>query len=139
MTGYWYIEGPDGRRYCWRKEPSYRCPIASATRLDDALETAALRVGIDSAWLLRKIAGHAPSRRRIEGKLTDICDVCGHRLVRLGFRYWIEAQGGESTNARLAAILGGDGYSQVEGPWYAKTKRDAQAWAHGRVHEAATA
>jgi hypothetical protein len=27
MAGYWYIEGADGRHYCYAKDPTYVCPM----------------------------------------------------------------------------------------------------------------
>jgi hypothetical protein len=76
-------------------------------------------------------------RARIDGRLTDTCSACGHKLTRKGFRYWIEAKPHvPNARARIAQRLGYGEYEQVEGSWYAETKRDAQTWAQGRAKEA---
>jgi hypothetical protein len=131
LGGYWYRPGRDGRRYCYAKETSWRCPVGSAERLGDVLELAAQEVGIDPAYLLARLR-HSASRARVDGKLGDTCAACGHRLERLGFRYWIEAKSDDGI-AELERRFGGDGFRQVEGSWYAQTKRDAQAWAAQRA------
>lgn len=136
MRGYWYIEGDDGRHYCYSKEPTYECPVGGMRSLGDILELAAGEVGIDPKFMLRRLQ-HSAGRARVEGRLTDVCLGCGHKLDRLGFRYWIEGEPTEdedTSSSRIAARLGlGDGFVTVEGPWYAKTKKDAQAWARQRV------
>lgn len=142
MRGYWYIEGADGRHYCWSKEPSFSCPIGTAERLGDLFEQACAHADISPAWMLRRLQ-HNGGRFRDEktGRWVAQCDSCGHKLDRLGFRYWIEGpppadDGLGALNAALnKTLLGGSGFTTVEGPWYAPTKKDAEAWARGRVAE----
>jgi hypothetical protein len=135
---YWYIEGGDGRHYCYAKELSVECPIGSMERLGDTLTIAAEEVGIDPAFMLRKLQ-HSAQRRRDDGKLTMLCSGCGHKLTSLGFRYWIEGdpprEGTAMIGRAVSLALGGSGFVMVEGPWYATTKKDAQAWAHMRAKQ----
>lgn len=140
LGSYWYIEGADGRHYCYAKDLSVECPVGSMGRLGDILELAAAEVGIDEAFMLRKLQ-HSAGRKRENGKLTDLCDACGHKLTRLGFRYWIEgpppkdADGMALVGRTINLAMGGSGFTIVEGPWYAKTKKAAQAWARMRVRQ----
>jgi hypothetical protein len=139
---YFYFRGADGRRYCWNKEPTYTCPIGAAERLGDILEMAAEEVGVKADWLLARIR-HSPWRARVDGRLTENCETCGHRMRREGFRYWIEAEPSKNAteDQRLAASihhrLTGDGFVQVSGPWYASTRKGARAWARTRSRELA--
>ena len=34
MPGYWYIEGADGRHYCYAKEPTFVCPMGEPVVFD---------------------------------------------------------------------------------------------------------
>jgi hypothetical protein len=147
---YWYIEGADGRHYCYSKEASYRCPIGAggeppkdgsgltAAERESRIQRAAVVVGVSKEFLMRKL-GHSGHRARVDGRLTEHCEACGHRLERLGFRYWIESdkpqEGLSETTRRLNRAMGGSGFTMVEGPWYADTKKDAQAWAQMRVKQ----
>ena len=157
MPGYWYIEGADGRRYCYAKDPTYLCPMGDPVVYErsedsedsepvprltlDVMVPAAERLGMDQ-MLLAKVIGSAhlragAGRARIDGRLTDICATCGHKLIRKGFRYWIEAKPRTAdSQTRIAQRLGFSDYRQVEGSWYANTKRDAQTWAQGRARHA---
>jgi hypothetical protein len=77
---------------------------------------------------------NAGRRREISGALSEDCAICGRRLQRPGFAYWIAAPAPkDSARARIAQRLGGDPFERVEGPWYAKRKRDARAWAITRT------
>lgn len=154
MAGYWYIEGADGRHYCYAKEPTYLCPMAEPVLFDraedcegsepvprltvPAITPAAQQLAIDPLLLAKLIrsAHHriGAGRARVDGRLTDTCAACGHKLTRKGFRYWIEAKPPRShPRAQIAQRLGFSEYEHVEGSWYAKTKRDARAWARGRA------
>jgi len=147
MTGrYRYILGADGRRYCWAVHPTFKCPNADlpaepaaqgARALELAEGSAALRC--DAALLVRVLSrAHgllAGERRRDDrSRLTEDCAICGRRMSRLGFAYWIAAIAPhDSPAARIQARRGGAGFERVAGPWYAGTKSDARAWARGRI------
>ena len=154
MPGYWYIEGADGRHYCYAKEPTFVCPMGEPVEYDrpegsedseptarltvEAIVPAASQLGMDPLRLAKLIrsAHHraGAGRARVDGRLTDMCAACGHKLQRQGFRYWIEAKPlTTDSRTRIAQRLGFSEYQQVEGSWYATTKRDAQTWARGRV------
>ena len=142
---YRYLTGSDGRRYCFSVHTNYRCRNAHETGRPE--EPARQREVIDAAdalacipekltEILSRAHGNLGARRRREsdGRLTEDCDVCGRRLERLGFAYFIAARAPQDSSARrIAARLGASGYQRVEGPWHANTKRDARQWAHGRV------
>lgn len=121
----WYIRGADGKDYCWAKEPSYRCPIGSAERLGDILEAAAEELGVGREWLLRKIK-HAGRRARVDGRLTDRCAECGHKLERLGFHCSIRVHDDEQTVAGFTM-------AKMEKQFYLDTKREAERWAREEV------
>lgn len=145
---YVYYEGADGRRYCWESEPTFRCPVGAIERdpiaedfgyvLTAPIIAAADKLAIDPQFLAGKLK-HSPERTRVDGRLTDDCNSCGHRMERLGYRYWIMAKEAESAaseaNRRVADRLGfnADGFVIVDGSWYAKTRKDAKAWAWNRV------
>jgi hypothetical protein len=142
MGGYWYV-GPasDGRRFCWAKEPSFRCPIhedAYAIRREgstmaDGLATRAAAgvLGVDPRWLAMRIAGGSHGRTRVDGKLTDRCH-CGVKMERLGFAYWTEREAPERTDAGAELtrhMFGNQPTEQLGERRYADTKREAQVWA----------
>lgn len=147
MTGrYRYILGADGRRYCWAVHPTFRCPNADLLGEPDAkgprareLADASAALGCDAALLVRLLSrAHnllSGERRRDDRKrLTEDCAICGRRMSRLGFAYWIAAVAShDSPAARIQVRLGGDSFERIEGPWYAGTKSDARAWARGRI------
>lgn len=136
MTGYWYIEGADGRHFCWSKELSVTCPVGSKEELGDVLAAACSVVGIDPAYMLRRLK-HNGYRKRVDGRLTDRCETCNHKLERLGYRCWIErpytdeelqASGDLRATVRLNQALGSAGMKTVK-VFYVDTKREAQQWA----------
>jgi hypothetical protein len=151
---YYYVEGTDGRHYCYAKEPSYRCPVGWTDRqgkddpepgafvITETIADGALYLGVDPQFLARKITHSADRSRDEHDKLTEFC-VCGRRLSKLGYRYWIEgpppkdADDSQRATAAMRRALQGSGFIQVEGSWYAKTKKDAQAWARMRAKAAA--
>lgn len=139
---YWYIEGADGRHYCYAKDASYECPVG-AGEMDDILRDATNAIGFDEElfnYLVRRWH-HSAHRRRIDGKLTDLCESCGHKLTRRGVRYWIEGpppkdgEGMARVSRQINLAMGGSGFTTVEGPWYAKTRKAAQEWARMRVRQ----
>ncbi len=145
MSGnYVYISDGDGRRYCWERHPTYVCPHATHNETHDqtvpaglagAAEALACDVTLLSGILTRAHASlNAGRRRDSNDRLTEECAICGRRMQRPGFAYWVAAKAPkDSARFRIAQRLGGDPFERVEGPWYAKTKRDARAWAISRV------
>ncbi len=146
MSGsYVYIPGADGRRYCWDRHPTYICAHATLEETEDQLvlagvADAAHALACDATLLARILTCvhasiNAGRRREISGALSEDCAICGRRLQRPGFAYWIAAPAPkDSARARIAQRLGGDPFERVEGPWYAKRKRDARAWAITRTN-----
>jgi hypothetical protein len=155
MAGYWYFKGTDGRRYCYAKDPTYVCPMSEpliytrredsdSTELDPCLAIAemtpaAQELGMNPIRLAELIASShrqaGASRARVDGRLMDICATCGHRMIRKGYRHWIEETPRTAdSQTRIAQRLGFSDYRQVEGSWYSKTKRDARSWAHSRAN-----
>lgn len=149
-TSYYYQPGPDGRHYCYDSTPTFRCPMSNLLPADErvyvvprAVNDAADALGVDGDKLTRLLVKAHRSisggRERVDGKLTNYCAICGHKMERLGFRYWIEAKPGASasseqrTSAAISQRLGGSGFVQVDGSWYQPTKRAAQDWAQARV------
>jgi len=138
VIGDWYLRSKDGREhYCFSKQPSYECPIGSAQTLGDVLELACEELEIKPEFLLRRIKHSADRKRAPDGKVTELCATCGHKLRRLGFRYWIEGKppADASDGVKLNARLSGDGMTQLGPSYFAKSRADAQAWARMRANE----
>lgn len=146
MNGYWYVgPAPDGRRFCWAKEPTFRCLVherAYAARQPDATPTPALLaaadgLGVDVRWLAMRVAGASHGRARgDDGKLTDRC-ACGARMERLGFGYWTERlSDSDDVGATITRRLGGEPTERLDVTHYADTKREAQAWAREQLQVA---
>lgn len=145
MSGtYVFIPGADGRRYCWARHPTYVCAHATLEQTEDqpapaGVAEAARALSCDATLLARILTRahasiNAGRRREDSGTLSEDCAICGRRLQRPGFAYWIAAAAPKgSARARIAQRLGGDPFEGVEGPWYAKRKRDARAWAITRT------
>lgn len=150
-NGYWYMEGADGRHFCFAKEPTYTCPHAhfERTRVDEetveriptpAVKRAAEALGADPELLARGLerqhASFTYGRRRVNGKLTDQCAVCGARMQRKGFRCWIEREPTDDErndmNSRVAGRLGFSNM-RTERSFYVDTKREAREWAAEEV------
>jgi hypothetical protein len=145
MGGYWYVPGNDGRRYCYAKEPTFVCPVGNVKLegpddpepghyvVTETVEQAAMLLGVEPRFLTGKLR-HSAERSRVDGRLTDACASCGHKLERLGYRIWVEAKAPKDGAAsRINRRLGGDGFVTVEGSWYRGTKKEAQEWAHMRA------
>lgn len=151
---YWYIDGKDGRHYCYAKEPTFLCPMGEPTEyvvpapegsetegahvLKDATKAAvtaaAEQLGMDPVLLgmiVKRGHSHRHGRRRVDGRLTDQCVACGARMERKGFRVWIEAlPTEEDAQSRIADRLGFSGYRPVPGSsFYLDTKKEAAQWA----------
>lgn len=97
---------------------------------------AARELGMEPAMLLKCLASAHRSngvRMSVDGRVTDDCATCGCRMKRLGFAYWVEE---EDPNPRSTAHMFGDGFRQSGPRWYAKTRKDAKAWALGRRADA---
>lgn len=140
LGGYWYIEGADGRHYCYAKEPSFVCPIGSADRLGDLFDTACEEAGISKEWMLRRLR-HNGYRARVNDRLTDRCESCGHKLDRLGFRCWIEEpytredlrDSSVRVTVQLNKTLSGNTPFKTVKSFHLDTKREAQRWAREEV------
>lgn len=157
MYSYFYFEGTDGRHYCWAKTPTFVCPMAEPVeyipngdgeegyhqiKLADLepLTSAAQLLGVDPLELgmmfKRAHSSGRGGRKRVDGKVTDICSACGHRLERLGFRVWIERtptdEEADTASNRVGARLFGSGPQWVTEPGstrYLDTKKEATTWA----------
>lgn len=152
---YWYVDGKDGRHYCWSKQPTFVCPLADPVVYvkhedgesghhelrDDAIEiqagAALLKIDpVKFGRIMRSAHQRVSSVRERDdaGKLTDRCAACGHQLDRLGFRAWIEreptAEEADTASNRINSRLFGAGprWLTVES-FYCETKKEAQAWA----------
>jgi hypothetical protein len=159
MSTYWVYTASDGRRYCWNKEPTFSCPLVDplADRPDPdgdpvspfgrGIDEAAAALSVapaDLAGVLRRAhrstSGKGTRRRRVGGRLTDLCDVCGRRMKRLGFRAWIEVPDtSERTGTQITRMMFGAAYWPVrDSSRYFDTKKEAQSWAldEKRLHDA---
>lgn len=149
---YFYVEGVDGRHYCYAKTPTFTCPMAEPVEyvpnangeggehrlksgLVETFDEAASALSMGPV-LLGKVLKTAHQRKgterlRVDDRLTDLCAVCGHRMERLGFRVWIEhLPTEEDTQSRIANRLGFSGWRTVDGSHrYMDTKKEAQQWA----------
>lgn len=142
----WYLSGPDGLRFNWNKAPTFACPNADVVtyvagedggegtwtlqRLEVAAAAAA--IGADPVMLGRLLqqrhASFTAGRLRVDGRLTDLCAVCGTTMTRKGFRAWIDEPSADATSQRVAGRLGLDGpRTTVRRTWH-QTKAGAEAW-----------
>lgn len=153
-SGWWYVEALDGTRFAWSKAPAFRCELATFEQRDAGDGTFAERIvttapvehaaaalqlqaGELAALLIRAHRSSGGERRRVDGRLTSDCAVCGRRMTRLGFRAWIdrplrddELTDSDRTSRRIAVRLGLDGRRLVlVREVYLATKREAESWA----------
>ena len=135
MSGYWYIQGSDGKQFCWAREPTFRCRYSE--QAPSKLSDAAVALGLSNLDELFKRAHQRGSIRKRDPKtnrLTNRCQACGAKLVRRGFAYWVERpptakdSGEQQVSARISNRLGGTGLVREE-THYADTKREAETWA----------
>ena len=88
MPGYWYIEGADGRHYCYAKEPTFVCPMGEPVEYDrvedsedreptarltvPAIMPAAEQLAMDALLLAKMIRSahrrHGAGRARVDGR-----------------------------------------------------------------------
>lgn len=159
MHSYFYYEGTDGRHYCYAKTPTFTCPMAEPVEVRptviepregerdithehhltaehaEAITAAAAALGMDALKLGMALRSHhqrrGAQRERVNGKLTDTCAACGHRMEREGFRVWVEELPlGEDAQSRIADRLGFSSWRTVPGSSrYLDTKKEAQGWA----------
>lgn len=141
---YHYYEGAPGTRYCWALDPTFICPISQLKydtadeqwSVPDEFTAAANLLGVEPSSLLRlMVRGHRNNRRmRIDGKLTDRCETCGHKMERKGFRTWSERdrteprEGVGGVSDDLTRRFGGTP-SEILKTIYFDTKKEARAWA----------
>lgn len=143
---YRYWEAADGRRFCYARDATYRCPVSSMTELDDGLRAAADALGVHPGKLVRLLAAphpHGARRERVDGQLTETCAHCGHRLQRDGFRVWVERPATEEEvreNAGLAISSRlGYGARVTERVSWCDTKKEARTWAYDGYRQAQAA
>jgi hypothetical protein len=111
--GYWYVKGGDGRHYCFTGRGTF-----GGNRLLFSVEA-------------EPLTGTRPDRREAHWELRNVRSP--PRAV--GFPLLIEgpplADASESaqTNAAVRRHLQSTDFVIVEGSWYQKTKKAAQAWA----------
>lgn len=155
-----YYDAPDGRHFCWNVDPTFVCPLAWFERTDDeakariptaAVEAAAAALGCGGDELARILerqhASFTHTRRRVDGRLTDICDCCGSRMERKGFRVWAdrpktqeELTGNDRVASQIGQRLGFSGEQRVTlRNFYVDTKREAKAWALDELRTAESA
>lgn len=142
----WYVEA-GVTHYNWSKEPTYRCPLADGEMISLAtIEPAAAALGLSLERLARIITrahrGGNGHRRRVDGKLTDECSSCGHKMKRLGYRAWIDEPipASERTEGQaIGAALGHGAPRRTTRTTWHKTKREAEAWARHECKRAKAA
>lgn len=75
-------------------------------------------------------------RERVDGKPTDRCAGCGHKMRRLGFHCWVDEpypEGEEDVSKRVAQRLGFGPPRKTTRSFYVDTKREAEAWARDEL------
>lgn len=128
---YHYYRGADGQRFCYAAEPTYQCPLAEPGATGSAAEA----LGCDAAKLAQMIRrAHSRSGagrdRDADGRLTERCQTCGAKLVRVGYAAWAEEPDPEEYRERIAERLGFDRPMRQSKPRrYFDVKREAMAWA----------
>lgn len=150
---YRYYQGAPGRRYCYAPDPTFTCPYGQLKYTTENEEWSAPEPFMQAAALLDVfpdslvrlvVRGHRNNRRaRIDGKLTDRCDNCGHRMERLGFRCWVEQDkppGQFGTSDEITSRLGGTP-TEIVKTVYLDTKKEARSWAleESRISKATAA
>lgn len=148
MSGHWYVGDAAGSRFNWAKEPAFRCPLAElALERPGDFEPAAELLDLTGERLARIFErAHARGfgyRRRVDDRLTDECQQCGHKMRRLGFRAWIDEPGSwgghsDATRALNEALGNGPPRRLVRETWH-KTKKEAEAWARHECSRAKAA
>jgi hypothetical protein len=135
---FYYLEAKSDNnlRFCWDSTPGYHCPVAQLTVDDLGLIQAAQALGVTPGWLERRVKHNPVRERAANGKLTETCVYCGHKLERLGFRCWVERRTTDPAKLRIMGRIGGFMGEKIDGPWYRKTKKEAQDWASIRSDEA---
>lgn len=125
--GYWYIEGADGRHYCWSKQATDLCPNRDGMIVHDLL--ADNDCGLDVQLIAKSIQR---SHRQYHDDLRKgYCGACGMRLERLGYDTWVEEPNPSEVTQRVADRLGyGGAWRRVDGSLRRfKLKREAEAYA----------
>ena len=73
---------------------------------------------------------------RVDGVLTDRCALCGTKMVRKGFRAWIDAPADDAAAKRVSRRLGFAPPRTTQRVTWHPTRRAAREWAR---HEQARA
>ena len=156
MSGSWYIE-VGKRRWHWNKDPTFRCPNAEAwtsvdgiVRRERQITAAAAELGADPALLAAILTHRHRSgggiREKVDGRYTGRCRHCGARLIRVGYRAWVDdaipkakMTPEERRRASQSVMFGGGPPRRAVGEGrYFDTKKQAQQWAHTESQNART-
>lgn len=100
MGSYWCMEAGT-RRWNWNKSPTFRCPNAETwgppddiVRRGDQLAEAAAALGADPLRLAQLLTQRHRSggglREKKDDRYTGRCRICGARLIKVGYRAWID-------------------------------------------------
>lgn len=142
-----YFAGAEGRCFLYAKEATFRCPYAEELSWgpDDAkpmpltLELEALiaqaEVPVYAERLMKKAHGRNTTLRHADE--PDTCNSCGARLVKVGYRTWIEATIDDpihedsinDSTRRLNSAFGATHLHVRGSTRYWPTKREAITWA----------
>jgi hypothetical protein len=150
--GYWYVAGGNGEQFCWAKDATFLCPHGYFDRvrlesgetvnriLTSEVERAAVALGGDPELLARMLerahASHGAGRQRVDGKLTDLCTICGAKMERKGFACWKQVPNEpDSAQARIAGRLGFSNTRHEGVIHYRPTKKEAEQWARRNANE----
>lgn len=152
---HWYVPGSGGLHYNWAKHPTFECPNAEPVtytapehegeegtwKLErQEFTAAAAAIGADPILLAKLVRQrhHASGagRARIDGVLTDRCALCGAKMIRKGFRGWIDAPTEDPASKRVSHRLGFAPPRETRRVTWHPTRRAARGWAQ---HERARA
>lgn len=147
----WFLSGARGRAYNWAKHPTFVCPNADPVSYTPAepgategtwsltrpeVATAAAAIGADAVMLgqllRQRHASHTAGRLRVGDRVTDRCSICGAKMIRKGFRAWIDEPDDSddaSAQRRIAGRLGFEAPRRTLRTTWHPTKREAEAWA----------
>jgi len=155
MPSHWYFAGAAGLHYNWAKHPTFECPNAEPvtyapperegeqgtwTLEREEFTMAAAAIGADPILLATLVRQRhhtsGAGRLRVDGVLTDRCALCGTKMVRNGFRAWIDAPADDAAAKRVSRRLGFAPPRTTQRVTWHPTRRAAREWAR---HEQARA
>ena len=156
MSGSWYMEA-GARQWHWNKEPTFVCPNAEVAsmgegraivRRETQVTQAATALAADPLKLAVLLSERHRSggvvREKTNGRYTGRCRICGAKLIRRGFRGWVDDEipkskmtAEELRSARFAAQFGTAPPRRSVGEGrYFDTKQQAEQWARDGAKEA---